>query len=66
MFQITSLPVLSSHKVLKALNRAEFIIKRQSRSHIHLWHDKRRTLVTVLNHDELAPRTLISYENGIK
>jgi len=57
---VTTLPVLSSHKVIKALNRAGFTIKRQSGSHIHLWHDERKTLVTVPNHDELAPGTLIS------
>lgn len=54
------LPVLSSHKVVKALCRAGFFIKRQSGSHIHLWHDERRTLVTVPSHDELATGTLIS------
>jgi predicted RNA binding protein YcfA (HicA-like mRNA interferase family) len=57
---VTILPVLSSHKVIKALSRAGFTIKRQSGSHIHMWHDARRILVTVPNHDELAPGTLIS------
>jgi len=57
---VTILPVLSSHKVIKALNRAGFNIKRQTGSHIHMWHDERRTLVTIPNHNELAPGTLIS------
>jgi predicted RNA binding protein YcfA (HicA-like mRNA interferase family) len=38
-----------------------FKIVRQSGSHIHLWNDQRRILVTVPNHKELAKGTL----NGI-
>ena len=52
------LPVLSANKVVKALKRAGFKIVRQSGSHIHLWHNKRRILVTVPNHKELAKGTL--------
>ena len=33
-------------------------IVRQSGSHIHLWNEKRRILVTVPNHKELAKGTL--------
>lgn len=52
------LPVLSATKVVKALKRAGFKIVRQSGSHIHLWDEKRRILVTVPNHKELAKGTL--------
>ena len=41
-------------------NRAGFIVKRQSGSHVHLWRDGRRMLVTVPYHEERAPGTLIS------
>jgi predicted RNA binding protein YcfA (HicA-like mRNA interferase family) len=52
------LPVLSANKVVKALKGAGFKIVRQSGSHIHLWHNERRILVTVPNHKELAKGTL--------
>ncbi len=55
------LPVLSAKQVIKALERMGFKIVRQSGSHIHLWNEKRRILVTVPNHKELAKGTL----NGI-
>jgi len=55
------LPVLSAKQVIKALERIGFKIVRQSGSHIHLWNDQRRILVTVPNHKELAKGTL----NGI-
>ena len=55
------LPVLSAKQVIKALERIGFKIVRQSGSHIHLWNDRRRILVTVPNHKELAKGTL----NGI-
>jgi len=55
------LPVLSARQVIKALERMGFRIIRQSGSHIHLWNDQRRILVTVPNHKELAKGTL----NGI-
>ena len=55
------LPVLSAKQVIKALERMGFKIARQSGSHIHLWNDQRRILVTVPNHKELAKGTL----NGI-
>ena len=54
------LPVLSADKVIKTLKRAGFKIVRQSGSHIHLWSDENRTLVTVPNHPELAIGTLNS------
>jgi predicted RNA binding protein YcfA (HicA-like mRNA interferase family) len=52
------LPVLSTNKVVKALKKAGFKIVRQSGSHIHLWHEEKRILVTVPNHKELAKGTL--------
>ena len=55
---MSKLPVLSAVKVIKALERADFRIVRQSGSHIHLWHDGKRILVTVPNHKELARGTL--------
>jgi predicted RNA binding protein YcfA (HicA-like mRNA interferase family) len=55
------LPVLSAKQVIKALGRIGFKIVRQSGSHIHLWNDQKRILVTVPNHKELAKGTL----NGI-
>jgi predicted RNA binding protein YcfA (HicA-like mRNA interferase family) len=55
---MSKLPVLSADKVIKALERAGFKIVRQSGSHIHLWNGKKRILVTVPNHKELAKGTL--------
>ena len=54
------LPVVSARKVIRALLRLGFAVIRQSGSHIHLWHDERRVLVTVPNHPELARGTLNS------
>ena len=54
------LPVLSANKVIKALKHAGFRVVRQSGSHIHLWNDESKTLVTVPNHNELAKGTLNS------
>ncbi|MBI2077477.1 MAG: type II toxin-antitoxin system HicA family toxin [Euryarchaeota archaeon] len=54
------LPVLSAREVLKGLARLGFVVVRQSGSHVHLWHEAKRVLVTVPNHPELAKGTLIS------
>jgi len=54
------LPVLSANDVIKLLHKFGFIVYRQSGSHIHLWHEERKLLVTVPNHRELAKGTLIS------
>ena len=64
---MSKLPVLSATKVIKALKRLGFNIVRQSGSHIHLWNDERRALVTVPNHPELAKGTLnaIIKQSGI-
>jgi predicted RNA binding protein YcfA (HicA-like mRNA interferase family) len=45
--------------VLKVLRKFGFVVVRQTGSHIHLWHEERRVLVTVPNHPELAKGTLI-------
>ena len=54
------LPVLSSNDVLKVLRKFGFRVHRQTGSHIHLWNEERKLLVTVPNHRELAKGTLIS------
>ena len=56
---MAKLPVLSAREVLKVLRKFGFVVVRQTGSHIHLWHDERRVLVTVPNHRELAKGTLI-------
>jgi len=57
---VARLPVLSAREVIKALTKLEFVVLRQSGSHIHLWHEEKRVLVTVPNHAELAKGTLSS------
>jgi len=60
------LPVLSAKDVIKILRKFGFAIYRQTGSHIHLWNEVRKLLVTVPNHPELAKGTLISIIcNGI-
>ena len=54
------LPVLSAKDAIKVLSKFGFQIVRQTGSHIHLWNEERRLLVTVPNHQELAKGTLIS------
>ena len=57
---MAKLPVLSAREVIRALTRLGFVVVRQSGSHIHLWHEGKRVLVTVPNHPELAKGTLVS------
>jgi len=57
---MSKLPVLSAKDVIKTLGKFGFVVERQSGSHIHLWNEERRLLVTVPNHQELAKGTLIS------
>ncbi|MEA2045503.1 MAG: type II toxin-antitoxin system HicA family toxin [Euryarchaeota archaeon] len=57
---MSKLPVLSAKGVIKVLREFGFQVHRQTGSHIHLWNEERRLLVTVLNHHELAKGTLIS------
>lgn len=57
---MSKLPVLSAKDVIKILVKFEFQVHRQTGSHIHLWNEKQRLLVTVPNHPELAKGTLIS------
>ena len=54
------LPVLSAKDVIKVLRKFGFRVYRQTGSHIHLWNEERKLLVTVPNHKELAKGTLIS------
>jgi predicted RNA binding protein YcfA (HicA-like mRNA interferase family) len=57
---VPKLPVLSAREVIKVLSKLGFHVVRQTGSHIHLWHDAKRVLVTVPNHSELAKGTLVS------
>lgn len=56
------LPILSSRKVLKALQSAGFQVTRQSGSHIILvkYVDNKKLTVVVPKHDEIAKGTLLS------
>ena len=54
------LPVVSAKEAIKALEHLGFKVYRQTGSHIHLWNEERRLVVTVPNHPELANGTLIS------
>ena len=63
---MAKLPVLSAREVLKVLRRFGFVVVRQTGSHIHLWHEERRVLVTVPNHHELAKGTLIGIPKQAK
>ena len=57
---MSKLPVLSAKQVIKVLDKFGFKIHRQTGSHIHLWNEDKRLLVTVPEHKELAKGTLIS------
>ena len=57
---MSKLPVLSAKDVIKILDKFGFQVYRQTGSHIHLWNEDKRVLVTVPNHQELAKGTLIS------
>jgi predicted RNA binding protein YcfA (HicA-like mRNA interferase family) len=54
------LPILSAKDAIKILRKLGFKVHRQTGSHIHLWNEERKLLVTVPNHPELAKGTLIS------
>ena len=56
------LPIVSSRKVLKALNSIDFKITRQSGSHIILvkFVDNKKLTVVVPKHGEIAKGTLLS------
>ena len=54
------LPVLSAKAVVKVLTKFGFQVHHQTGSHIHLWNEDQRMLVTVPNHKELAKGTLIA------
>ena len=54
------LSVLSAKAAIKVLRKFGFQVYRQKGSHIHLWNEERKLLVTVPNHSELAKGTLIA------
>ena len=56
------LPIISSRKVLKALNSIDFKITRQSGGHIIpvKFVDNKKLTVVVPKHDEMAKGTLLS------
>ncbi|MEA1956734.1 MAG: type II toxin-antitoxin system HicA family toxin [Euryarchaeota archaeon] len=54
------LPILSAKDIIKVLREFGFQVHRQTGSHIHLWNEERKLLVTVPNHRELAKGTLTS------
>lgn len=57
---MSKLPNLSAKDVIRVLSKFGFVVYRQTGSHIHLWNEDSRLLVTVPNHQELAKGTLIS------
>ena len=54
---MSKLPVVSGRSVIKALQKAGYIIRDQEGSHVHLRHPTRQPL-TVPNHKEIARGTL--------
>lgn len=57
---MSKLPLLSAKDTIKILKKFGFKVKRQTGSHIHLWNEDRKLLVTVPNHPKLAKGTLLS------
>jgi len=57
---MSRLPALSASEAIKTLGRFGFCVHRQTGSHIHMWSEERRVLVTVPNHPELAKGTLLA------
>ena len=57
---MSKLPFLSAKDAIRILGTFGFKVHRQTGSHIHLWNENLRLLVTVPNHKELAKGTLIS------
>jgi len=57
---MTVLPVLKAKEVLRALERAGFIVHHQKGSHVHLRHPEKTHLRVVIpyHNRELAPKTL--------
>jgi len=52
------LPVLSGHRLVKALERADWVAVRQRGSHVRMKHPQRRAPITVPLHRELKRGTL--------
>jgi len=57
---MSKLPVQSAKDVIRILDTFGFKVHRQTGSHLHLWNENLKLLVTVPNHKELAKGTLIS------
>ncbi|MBM3309803.1 MAG: type II toxin-antitoxin system HicA family toxin [Candidatus Altiarchaeales archaeon] len=57
---MSKLPALPARSVVKVLHEFGFKPVRQTGSHIHLWSEGQRKLVTVPNHRELARGTLLA------
>jgi predicted RNA binding protein YcfA (HicA-like mRNA interferase family) len=53
-------PLLSSHDVIRTLVLFGFRPVKKSISHIHLWNEEKRRLITVPSHGELAAATFLS------
>lgn len=52
--------LLSSHDVIRTLVLFGFRPVKKSISHIHLWNEEKRRLITVPSHGELAAGTFLS------
>jgi predicted RNA binding protein YcfA (HicA-like mRNA interferase family) len=57
---LSKIPLLSAREIIKVLFEFGFTPVRQTGSHIHLFHQQSRRLVTVPNHPEIAVGTLLS------
>ena len=56
---MTRLPTLSARKIIKALERAGFVVARQSGSHVILWHPVKKVGTTVPQHGKDVKRNLM-------
>ena len=54
------MPLLSSHDIIRTLILFGYRPVQKSISHIHLWNEEKRWLVTVPGHMEFAAGTLLS------
>ena len=53
-------PLLSSHDIIRTLVLFGYIPVKKNISHIHLWNEEKRRLVTVPSHQEFAASTFLS------
>ena len=54
---MTKLPIVSARRLVAALKKSGYEVRRQTGSHIHLKHENRPRL-TIPNHKEIARGTL--------